>query len=407
MAGALMDVDWMKRVDRRLGPWLLLASRAYRGADMLVRGERRTFDAAAGPVQRVLAVKLWGIGSLVQALPSFRALQSRFPEAQIDLLTIRGNQRLFDGQDLFGRVWTLDVSSSRTFLPECYRLWREIRRQRYDVLLNFEGFASFSQIFASASGANCTVGYATRKIRHATLETPFRPSTHIAEVYADLARLVGAMPTSLAPRLAIPADGQRFQATWRSAYGVGADEPVIGLNVNAGPISLARRWPAERFAELGRRLATELGARIVLVGSRDEAAEVAPVAQAIGPAAIDLSGKTTLGELLGLFADLDLLVTNDSGPLHLAVAVDTPTVSFFGPETPVIYGPRGPRHAVLYLGLPCSPCLTFSNLKRTDCDHFSCLRQIEVAQAQAAVVEHWRRFRRGVGERHLMETSGS
>lgn len=402
-----MDVDWMKRVDRRAGPLMLVASRGYRVADMLVRGERRLFDAGSGPVRRILAVKLWGIGSLVQALPSFRALQARFPEAQLDLVTIKGNQRLFDGQQLFSRIWTLDVGSSQQFLPEVYRLWRTIRRQRYDLLLNFEGYASFSAILTSLSGANCTVGYGTRKIRHATLETPFRQGAHISEVYADLAKTVGAVAESLTPHLEITPEGQRFRETWRSDNGVAPEEPVIGMNVNAGPISLARRWPAERFMELGKRLAAELGARIVLVGSPAEAAEVGPVARGIGPAAIDLSGKSSLAQLLGLFSDLDLLVTNDSGPLHLAVATETPTVSFFGPETPALYGPRGPQHEVLYLGLPCSPCLTFSNLKRTDCDHFSCLRQIEVERALTAVVEHWRRHRRQAGGAQLIETAGT
>lgn len=402
-----MDVDWMKRVDRRAGPLALVASRAYRVADMLVRGQPQRATPDAHSVERILAVKLWGIGSLVQALPSFRALQARFPNAKLDLLTIRGNQRLFDGQNLFERIWTLDVSSSQRFLPEVYKLWRTLRRERYDLLLNFEGYASFSAILASMSGAQCTVGYGTRKIRHATLETPFRQGTHIAEVYADLAQAVGAVPESLTPRLRITPEGEMFRAGWRSQHGVGADEPAIGMNINAGPISLARRWPAERFVALGKRLAAELGARIVLIGSPDESAAVRPVAQAIGPAAVDLSGKSNLAQLLGLLTDLDLLVTNDSGPLHLAVATGTPTVSFFGPETPILYGPRGSEHEVLYLGLPCSPCLTFSNLKRTDCDHFSCLRQIEVEQALAAVVKHWNRHRRQRQPAQLVESAGA
>ncbi len=402
-----MDVDWMKRVDRQAGPLMLVASRAYRALDMLVRGERLPDVPSPAGVRRILAVKLWGIGSLVQALPSFRALQRRFPAARLDLVTIKGNQRLFDGQDLFEQIWTLDVSSSRTFLPEVYRLWRTIRRERYDLLLNFEGYASFSAILASMSGAHCTVGYGTRKIRHATLETPFRQGVHISEVYADLAQRVGAEVTTPAPQLRITPEGQLFRDGWRNQLGVSPDEPVIGLNINAGPISLARRWPAERFVALGQRLVSELGARIVLVGAPSEAAEVAPVARAIGPAALDLSGKTTLAQLLGLFSDLDLLVTNDSGPLHLALATDTPTVSLFGPETPQLYGPRGAKHEVLYLGLPCSPCLTFSNLKRTECDHFSCLRQIEVEQALAAVVRHWHRHRRQPRGAALLGSAGS
>lgn len=402
-----MDVDWMKRVDRRAGPLALVASRVYRVADMLVRGRPQRAMPDANSVERILAVKLWGIGSLVQALPSFRALQARFPNARLDLLTIRGNQRLFDGQNLFERIWTLDVSSSQRFLPEVYKLWRTLRRERYDLLLNFEGYASFSAILSSMSGAQCTVGYGTRKIRHATLETPFRQGTHIAEVYADLTQAVGAVPESLTPRLRITPEGETFRAGWRSQFGVGADEPVIGMNINAGPISLARRWPAERYVALGKRLAAELGTRIVLIGSPDESAAVGPVAQAIGPVAVDLSGKSSLAQLLGLMTDLDLLVTNDSGPLHLAVATGTPTVSFFGPETPILYGPRGPEHEVLYLGLPCSPCLTFSNLKRTDCDHFSCLRQIEVEQALAAVVKHWNRHRRQRQPAQLVESAGA
>lgn len=330
-------------------------------------------------------MKFWGLGSLIQATPCFRALRERFPDAEIDLLTIRGNQRLFEDQPFFDNLWTLDVNGGGRFLLSSIENLLSVRRRKYDLLFNFEGFASYSSVFSNLSAASVCVGYRVGATHRCDVDAPFREETHISEVYADLLEAVGVWPESLEPQLEVPPEGERFQRRWRVDHGVPLDARVVGMNVNTGPISPARRWPRERFIELGRRLAKEANTRIVLIGGPDEVDYVAPAAEALGKAAVNLAGRTRLPELLGLLADVDVFITNDSGPLHIAAAMGAPTVSFFGPESPKIYGPRGARHSVLYKGLPCSPCLTFANLKRTDCDHFSCLREVTVEEALLAV----------------------
>lgn len=372
-----MNVDLMKQLDERLGPWLVRGSRWVRWL------ERGCPERPRDP-RRILAMKFWGLGSLVQATASFRALRQRYPEAELDLLTIRGNERLFAGQDLFNHVWTIDLNRLPNFLwQSCSRL-AAIRRRRYDLLLNFEGYARYGMILSHLSGAGCCIEYRTPRSGRADVEVEFREGRHIAEVFGDLVAAVDARPDDLEPRLELPPESRRMLSRWREQFGIDPADKVVALNVNAGPISPARRWPRERFLELGRLLLEQPGLRVVLIGGPDEVPYVTPVADGLGPGAMNLAGRTSLAELLGVLAGVDLLVTNDSGPLHLAVALGTPTLSFFGPESPRIYGPRGPQHTILYLDLPCSPCLTFANLKRTACDHFSCLREITVEQAWQA-----------------------
>lgn len=373
-----MNVSLMRQLDEWLGPPLVRLTR-------LARWLEHGRPQMPPHPRRILVMKFWGLGSLVQGIPAFRALRERYPEAEVDLLTIRGNERLFAGQDLFTHVWTVDLRGFASFARDSLRRLFQVRRRDYDLILNFEGYARYGLVFSHLSGAGCVVEYRTPRTGQAEVEVEFREGRHISEVFADLTAAVDARPEVLEPWLIVPPGGRDFQETWRARYQVEADRRVVALNVNAGPISPARRWPRERFIELGQRLLARGDCRVVLVGGPDEVDYVRPVAEALGPGAINLAGQTTLAEFLGFLADVELLVTNDSGPLHLAVAMGTPTVAFFGPESPRVYGPRGRQHTALYLGLPCSPCLTFANLKRTDCDHFSCLREMTVDQAWAAV----------------------
>src|SRR5690606_19124292 len=141
----------------------------------------------------------------------------------------------------------------------------------------------------------------------------------------------------------------------------------VALNPNAGTLSLERRWPRDRFAELARRLVLEDGARVVLIGARGERGHVAEVVALAGELPegrlADLSGRLSIGALHAVLESADAFVSNDSGPMHLGAAVGAPTLGLFGPETPVMYRPLGPRASVLYEPPACSPCINVHDNK--------------------------------------------
>ncbi len=154
---------------------------------------------------------------------------------------------------------------------------------------------------------------------------------------------------------------------------------IVCVNINAGEICHLRRWPQESYAELIHGLFDRFGVKTVLIGGSDDISYVDEFAKKLSNK-IDFSnlcGKLSIKELIGLFSKSRLLITNDSGPLHIANIVSLPTVSFFGPETPYLYGPLGPKNQVFYEDIFCSPCINIYNSKKSDCSDNICLKNIK------------------------------
>ena len=162
-------------------------------------------------------------------------------------------------------------------------------------------------------------------------------------------------------------------------------------------MAIARRWPLEYFAELVDLAIQRLEARVVLFGAPDEVHYVDRAIAMMRENPANIAGRTSLQEVIALMAKLDLFITNDSGPLHLAYAVGTPTISLYGPESPARYGPIGPKHSTIFKGIDCSPCINFKNLKRSDCkENARCMREITVSEIFALLEEkhnNWLRSR--------------
>ena len=153
---------------------------------------------------------------------------------------------------------------------------------------------------------------------------------------------------------------------------------IVCVNINAGKICYLRRWPQENYAELILGLHDRFGTKTVLIGGKEDVSYVEDFIAKIPKKndIFNLCGKLSIKELVGLFTKSRLLITNDSGPLHIASIVGLPTISFFGPETPYLYGPLGSEHHVFYEDIFCSPCINIYNAKASSCDNNICLKSI-------------------------------
>ena len=163
--------------------------------------------------------------------------------------------------------------------------------------------------------------------------------------------LGGYAPADLPPVFVVPAAAQDHAGRLLSTAG----RPLVAVHVSGGrPI---KQWEPERFADIARRLVSSVNATIVLTGSAADRPLVDVVKQRLPPArVIDVAGHVDLLTLAGILERVDLLVTGDTGPMHLANAVGTPVVAIFGPSDPARYGPRGPFDRVVRVDLPCAPC---------------------------------------------------
>jgi heptosyltransferase-2 len=164
-----------------------------------------------------------------------------------------------------------------------------------------------------------------------------------------------------------------------AAQGIGDGDLLIGLGPGAvyGP---AKRWPPERFAAIGDRAVERWGARVLLFGSSGEREICRAVTRTMTHAALDLCGRTTLGEAMALIRQCRGFVTNDSGLMHVAAALEVPTVAVFGSTDPVATGPLGRQTVVLRHDLPCSPCL-----KPTCTTGYRCLLAVEPEEVWEAM----------------------
>jgi ADP-heptose:LPS heptosyltransferase len=181
-----------------------------------------------------------------------------------------------------------------------------------------------------------------------------------------------------------PAAAARVDAWWR--HRGPAPRPLVVLHPGSGDNFHGRRWPTRRFGLVARRLCDEAGAVVAVTGSRGEAGLAREVAEAAAREVFELAGRLDLRELVALLARADLLVSNDSGPVHLASALGVPVVGLYGPNTPVLYGPLSAGSVAFHDAPPCSPCITNFNYKTSRCRNPVCIAAIEVEPVARAAL---------------------
>lgn len=248
-------------------------------------------------------------------------------------------------------------------------LWREaerLRRRRFDlaVILRFDHW--WAGLLCYLAGIPLRIGYETTPLRYfLTHAVPYAGVQHevqrnltLIEQALALAGLSTSQPAEF-PRLIFQLTEEDQEAVRRLLVGRRLDDgrPRVVLHPSAG--APVKEWPAERFAEVGDELARQFGAHILITGGRSDISQAWKVAALMREEAVVTAGRTTLGQLAALLAGSDLVIGADSGPLHLAVAVGTPTVHLFGPTDPALFGPWSERpadHVVIRAHCPCAPC---------------------------------------------------
>jgi heptosyltransferase-2 len=201
---------------------------------------------------------------------------------------------------------------------------------------------------------------------------------HTVFYFLGLLKALGGVATFTPPALYLDSGEEDHAAQFLAEVELPGHGPWVGLSPGAayGP---AKRWPPERFAALGRALQQEFGARLVLLGGKTERPVAEQVKEYLEAPVVDLVGRTSLRQALGLLSRFQLLVTNDSGLMHAAAALSVPLVSLFGSTDPAATGPFSSQAAVIHHPQPCSPCF-----KRTCELGYPCLTAISMEEVLAA-----------------------
>jgi heptosyltransferase I len=334
--------------------------------------------------RRILLIKLSAVGDVVQTIPLLNALRRRYPSAQIDWLVTPAIAELLRHNPAISNVieFTRD-DWSRPWTPTPYvnyaRLASKLRANMYDLVLDVHGQFR-TAVFVLASGAPVRIGFdrprrsvwdaSPRRFpkearKHAwqgaregswlayTHHIPIPTlDIHAVDRYLGVGSMLGleAGPPDFSFPIP-PAASDSVDALLRDRALAGA--PL--LLMAPGTIWETKHWGTDKFAEVARHFLRR-GFAVALMGSRRERLLCEDVAR-LAPGAVDIAGETSLTELAALIRRSTISVTNDSGPMHFAVALDRPVVSIFGPTDPIWIGPYGREGAVLQAGVPCSPCL--------------------------------------------------
>jgi ADP-heptose:LPS heptosyltransferase len=275
------------------------------------------------------------------------------------------------------------------------------RRNAIDTVIDFELFSRFSALLAGCCGADRTAGFyrfhneGLYRGNMLTHRVAYNPHLHIAKGYialvdALLSREVTVpysktliADTELVFSIPPPNDAALTSMLERTRLCVPGYDPqtnrLVLINPNSGDLLPQRRWSSARYSELIRRILVEYEDVFILItGSAEDRNCAADLVANVGNnRCVSFAGETALSDLPSLYALSALMVTNDSGPAHIAAATNLPTIVLFGPETPKLYGPLGAARA-LYAGLACSPCATAYNHRNTVCTDNVCMQSISV-----------------------------
>ena len=318
------------------------------------------------------------------ATPALSALRRRFLSDEIALLARPTIAALFEAHPDISRCIIYERPGRHDGLGGLLALIRALRRERFDLAVLFQN-AFEAALISTAAGIPKRIGYARdgrRFLLTASCPTARAPH-HQRAAYLHLTTLCGPELPHLPPLSGLPCLVVRPEERAEAARMAGWSETDIGIAIHPGAAyGPAKRWAPERFSAVADGLVQRFGARVVIVGSAAEREISDAVGKAMTTPAVVLAGQTTVRQMMGLLARCRLLVTNDSGPMHVAAALGTPVVAVFGPTDPMATSPAGAPCSIVQQPVDCAPC-THRVCPRLS-DVHRCMTGVSVASVLAA-----------------------
>jgi len=395
-----MHPDTMRQIDRWVGiPLCALASLLLPWL-----APRRKPDSATPDT--LVFICITEIGALLVAHPAIIRARKLFPKSRLCFITGPGGSGAlevmgFPDEDIL----TLRTDSLFQLITDCLKIRQTLRRAGVVHAAVLEPFTRFSHLVSAWAGAERRSGchrfhneggYLGTLITNPVI---YNPHLHASQTYVALVealtdaesaephvkQVVPSQVRNRARFLATPEQQQTLRTRIVQQAPLLKGKLLVLLNANASDIVPLRKWPLERFAEVGRKLLQEHDdVGVILTGAPGEREACVKLAEQLdSQRVLSLAGQTSFRELLTLYTLADLFISNDSGPVHFASATDIPILALHGPEHPDLFGPMSPKGTPLHLGLACSPCISPYNQKKSSCTDNLCMQGITVEMVMA------------------------
>jgi lipopolysaccharide heptosyltransferase II len=354
-------INFLKFIDRKLGKSLIF----------LFPEKLKLNQIFPDTIKSILVIRPGGIGDAVLLIPAIEAVRMKFPDARIDILCEKRNADIFILTKMVNKVYLYDRGLE---LFKCLR-------NNYDVVIDTEQWHRLSAIVARMTGTPIRIGFDTNERQKLFTHRVFYSQDDYEVVsFFRLLEPLGVNPDrgcGNPPFIDIRGEG------FSPPSALSREDRVVVVFPGASVIE--RRWGGDRFGVVAKAL-SDMEYRILLLGSSADKAD-ADLIKKKAPDAIDLTGKTDLKQVTAVLGISNLLISADSGLLHIAYAVGTPTVSLFGSGIEKKWAPQGDRHIVLNKHLDCSPCTRFGYTPKCK-RNVECLASIRVDE----VIEAARRI---------------
>ncbi len=340
----------------------------------------------------ILIVKLSAIGDVIHTLPALNAVRNYYPNANITWLVEEDAASLVQGHNALNRVlvskrkrW-LKALRSLSFLEtikEVYVFIKALRDTRYDMILDFQALLKSGILIAIARGRR-KIGFG-KGLEHMEHSYIFL-NEHIPAVDMEIHALSRGM--MLLNAVGIPTNEVEYKLPVSNHDHKNIDELMKQHGINGAKFLVAvnpvakwetKLWPNKKFAELADMLVDQYDMKIVFTGGITDYSIIQTITSLMKVRAMNFAGKTTLTELAALYEKAALVISTDTGPMHLAAAMGTPVVALFGPTASWRTGPYGSGNKVIRIDMACSPCF------KRRCERPDCMYEISVKQVMEAV----------------------
>ncbi len=399
-----MRIETMRRVDRLVGVPLCFLLSPFSWLSDMIRGARRKKPQ----LNRTLFIELSEMGSAIIADPAMRKLRAASGgqaagNAELFFVIFSKNAKSLEILNTVPQSNIFKMRSDNIFglAADVFRFMAWCRRKKISTVIDLELFSRFTAIIGFFSGARSRVGFTSLhdeglyrgNLVNKTVR--YNPHVHISINFISLVNKalglfdnaystvpIAKEEVQLAKAKVDENNIQKIKSRIRELYPSWNNEALVLLNVNASDMLPQRRWPQENFAIVGKELLAKFNnILMIMTGAPAEKEYVEEVTRSINhPKCINSAGFFSFDELVPLYSVSTFMLTNDSGPAHFAAVTPLKVFVLFGPETPHLYLPLGGNAEPFYLGLPCSPCVSAANHRKTTCLTRPCITGIPAGQ---------------------------
>ena len=355
----------VRKLDRILGVTLLFFFSIF----------KRKKENLAGEFKKILLIRFAAMGDTVLLIPAIRSIRKKNPEAEIDFFASNINYDVINLCPYIDYKYRFEFSKKIDKLIKNFYLIKMLRKNKYDLIIDFEPFVRLTALISYFLKGNFTIGYNTEnQYKHLIFDSYVNHSNdkHEIDNFFSLVSLINC--NNFDKHLELWTTSESERKVIDKLNSLNNKEKLIVIHPSTGGVNHPRQWPEEYFIELIKYLKTRVECNIVLIGSKSEKEVSNVIMKHLANEVYDFTGETNLYETIELIKRANLFISGNTGTMHIASAFDIPLIALHGPTNPLRFGPLGKNSYVIKSQIHCSPCLNLGF--EYGCDKYPCMKLI-------------------------------